>query len=157
SVPATMHELEPNKPGYDSLKLGLKYWLDSVGNFKRYTYLNYPFHDSASFYNALQRRLFEEDVVTSSQPLDTGALRQAISQYQKSKNLKVTGKINENTVNNLNNTDWEKFKRASITLDRYKLLPDSMPPTYVWVNIPAYYMRIMDADTQVLESKVIVG
>src|SRR5215831_6736851 len=36
---ATFHELEPRHPGYDSLKEGLKTWLDSVGNFRRYTYL----------------------------------------------------------------------------------------------------------------------
>jgi hypothetical protein len=31
-------------------------------------------------------------------------------------------------VDMMNNaSDWEKFKRIAITLDRYKLLPDTLP------------------------------
>ena len=157
-ITGVLHQLEPLQPGYDSLKTGLKFFLDSVQTFKRLTYIKYPNKDSASLYNALQRRLFEEDIVPSAtQLMDTAAWRLALSTYQKSKGLKETGRINENTVKALNNTDWEKFKRVAITLDRYKLLPDSMPQTYIWVNIPSFNMRIIDADTQALESRVIVG
>lgn len=49
------------------------------------------------------------------------------------------------------------FHHIAITLDRYKLLPDTMPSTYAWVNIPAYTLSIYDADTLVFDSKVIVG
>ncbi|MFT3824577.1 MAG: L,D-transpeptidase family protein [Chitinophagaceae bacterium] len=159
SVISTLHELEPKHPGYDSLKTGLKFFLDSVGSFKRYTYLPFPIKDSAAFFRLLQKRLFESDLVPSpSEPLDTAAWRQVLSNFQAThEGLKVTGRINENTVLRLNNTDWEKFKRIAITLDRYKLLPDSMPVTYVWVNLPAYTMRVYNSDTLVLESRVIVG
>lgn len=155
----TLQELEPKHAGYDSLKTGLRYFLDSVKTFRRYTLLpSLPMQDSIAFYHALQRRLFEEDVLPSAtQPLDTAAWRQALAAYQQSKGLKVTGKINENTVASLNNTDWEKFKRVSITLDRYKLLPDTLPATYIWVNLPAFMLRVYDADTIALESRVIVG
>ncbi len=51
----------------------------------------------------------------------------------------------------------EKFKRIAVTLDRYKQLPDTMPPAYAWVNIPAFSLYVYDADTLVVESKVIVG
>ncbi len=158
NVSGTLHQLEPVNAGYDSLKTGLKWYLDSIQAFKRYTWLNYPFKDSAAFYAALQKRLFEEDILPSAtQPVDTAAWRHAISQYQQVKGLKTTGKINENTVNSLNNTDWEKFKRVAITLDRYKLLPDTMPHTYAWVNIPSFNLRVYNDDTLVLESRVIVG
>jgi murein L,D-transpeptidase YcbB/YkuD len=77
--------------------------------------------------------------------------------YQRSNKLKVTGKISQDMVNMMDNTDWEKFKRIAINMDRYKLLPDSLPPTYVWVNLPAFGLQVINADTVVLESKVIVG
>jgi L,D-transpeptidase YcbB len=158
SVTNVFHTLEPKHRGYDSLKVGLKYFLDSIQTFKRYTYINYPDKDSARLYNLLQRRLFEEDIAPSpSQTMDTAAWRQAISQYQTAMGIKVTGRINENTVGKLNNTNWEKFKRIAITLDRYKLLPDSLPATYIWVNLPSFAMRVIDADTVVMESRVIVG
>ena len=153
-----LHSLEPKHAGYDSLKTGLGFFLDSVTTFKRFTYLPYPVRDSASFYNLLQKRFFEEDVVLSAtDKMDTTAWRSAIRSYQQSKGLKVTGKINETTVQSLNNTDWEKFKRIAINLDRYKLLPDTLPGTYVWVNLPAYRLKVIDADTLALESRVIVG
>ncbi len=158
SVTSTLRQLEPHEKAYDSLKTGLKFFLDSVGTFKRYTYLPFPFKDSVEFFKLLQKRLFESDLVTSpSEPIDTATWRQVLRGFQEREGLKVTGRINENTILKLNNTDWEKFKRIAITLDRYKLLPDSMPETYVWVNIPAFMLRVYNSDTVVLESRVIVG
>ena len=152
------HSLEPKVSGYDSLKAGLKFFLDSVQVFKRYTRIIYPNKDSAALYSQLQKRFFEADLLTSPTDLvDTATWRATISQYQKSKGLKVTGRINENTANSLNNTDWEKFKRIAVNLDRYKLLPDSMPERYIWVNIPSYLMRVIDNDTIVFISRVVVG
>ena len=154
----TFKALEPKHAGYDSLKKGLRFFLDSVSAFKRFTYLPFPVKDSTAFHKLLQKRFFEEDVVLSAtDEMDTTAWRAAISSYQKSKGLKVTGKVNENTVTSLNNTDWEKFKRIAINLDRYKLLPDTLPQTYVWVNLPSYRLVLMDFDTVALESRVIVG
>jgi murein L,D-transpeptidase YcbB/YkuD len=69
----------------------------------------------------------------------------------------VTGKINENTVKSLNNTAWEKFKQIAINLDRYKLLPDTLPQKFIWVNIPSYYMQLIDNDTVVFKSRIVVG
>ncbi|NII25614.1 L,D-transpeptidase family protein [Pseudoflavitalea sp. X16] len=158
NVTAAFHDLEPKHARYDSLKAGLKFFLDSIQTFRRYTYVNYPNKDSATLYNALQRRFFEEDILPSAtQPMDTAAWRQAFLRYQQAKGLKPTGKVNENTVNSLNNTDWEKFKRVAMNLDRYKMLPDTLPLTYIWVNIPAYNMQVMNMDTLIMESRVIVG
>ncbi|NML23240.1 L,D-transpeptidase family protein [Pseudoflavitalea sp. G-6-1-2] len=153
-------ELEPTYAGYAALKEGLKSFLDSIQTFKRYTklYYSYPLRDSVEFYHQLQRRLFEDDlVVSATEPLDTTMWRQVLTDYQKSKGLKPTGRINENTVNSLNYTSWDKFKRVAITLDRYKMATDSFPETYIWVNLPSFYLRVYDADTVALESRIIVG
>jgi murein L,D-transpeptidase YcbB/YkuD len=154
----TFHSLEPKHPGYDSLKSGLRVFLDSVNTFKRFTYLPFPVGDSVSFYNLLQKRFFEEDILLSAtESMDTTSWRSAIRKYQLLNGLKVTGKINEATIGSLNNTDWEKFKRIAINLDRYKLLPDTLPETYVWVNIPSYGLKLIDCDSVALKSRVIVG
>ena len=57
----------------------------------------------------------------------------------------------------MNLTDLEKFNRIAITLDRYKQLPAKMPKQYVWVNLPAYKLKVWDADTIAFESKIICG
>jgi murein L,D-transpeptidase YcbB/YkuD len=158
NVKAVFHALEPKHRGYDSLKAGLKFFLDSIKTFKRYTHVIYPNKDSAAMYQQLQRRLFEEDILPSpSEFVDSAQWKTVISNYQKTHGLKVTGKINENTINRLNNTDWEKFKQIVINLDRYKLLPDTMPEKYVWVNIPSYYLHLIDSDTVVFKSRIVVG
>lgn len=157
-VAGLLQELEPKHAEYDSLKVALKDMLQSVETLKKYTYIVYPGHDSVELYNKLRQRLFEEGIIKSpSEITDTAGIKRAIGRYQKVQGLAETGKLNASTVKKLNNTPWERYKRVAITLDRYKLLPDSMPVTYIWVNIPAYLMKIVDSGLVALESRVIVG
>ncbi|OQP63137.1 hypothetical protein A3860_24910 [Niastella vici] len=157
-VAGLMHALEPKHGAYDSLKTGLKKFLQSIDTLKPYTYIPYPPNNSADYNNNLKKRLFEEGLLNSPfDYLDTTSMKLVISKYQREKGLTETGKLNTPTVNSLNNTSWEKFKRIAITLDRFKLLPDSMPTTYIWVNIPAFKMQIVDSNLVKMESNVIVG
>jgi murein L,D-transpeptidase YcbB/YkuD len=157
SVVSVLQELEPKLPGYQELKAGVKGFVDST-EFRQYTYLDYPYTDSIKFFNLLKKRLYEENIVDSMPELmDTAAFKKVVGKYQAVKKMKVTGRVNENTVKSLNDTGWERFKRIAMTLDKYKLMPDTLPSTYVWVNIPAYYLKVMDGDSVVMESRVIVG
>lgn len=155
-VKTNLHDLEPKLAPYVELKKAAKEYVDTT-EFKMYTYLNYPFKDSVTFFGLLRNRLYEEGLLDSLPAvLDSLTLRKTLIKYQTSKKLKPTGKVNENTIKTLNNTPWERFKRFAITLDKYKLM-DTLPNTYVWVNIPAFHLRVVEADTVVMESKVIVG
>ncbi len=157
SITATLHALEPNFPGYDSVRSYLHEFL-ATAHFRPLTYLVYPFTDTPAFYQSLTQRLRESGYVDSTMTsTDTARLRAAIRQYQTNNKLKVTGKVNEDLITMMNNSDWEKFKRIAITLDRYKLLPDTLPKTYVMVNLPSFYLKVEDSDSVALESKVIVG
>ena len=156
-ISGALQSLEPNLPAYQELKAGVKDYLDSV-EFKQYTYLDYPYTDSIQFFNILKARLYEEKIFDSlPEVMDTTAFKKAIGKYQAAKKLKVTGRINENTVKSLNDTDWERFKRIAISLDKYKLMPDTVPPIYVWVNLPSYHLKVIECDTLVMDSRVIVG
>jgi murein L,D-transpeptidase YcbB/YkuD len=157
SVSATLHELEPKHPGYDSVKAYLHDFL-ATAHFRKLTWLDYPYKDSASFYQALTHRLQESGYIDSAATsVDTAMLRAAIRQYQTVNKLKVSGKVTQDMVTMMDNSDWEKFKRIAITLDRYKLLPDTLPQVYVWVNLPAFTLDVEDSGSIALESKVIVG
>src|SRR6186713_820038 len=157
SLPATLESLQPRNRGYDSLRAYIGEFL-ATARFRKLTWLEYPYKDSLSFYRDLTRRLQEVGYIDSalSHP-DTAVFREAMRNYQRANKLKVTGKISQDMVNMMDNTDWEKFKRIAINMDRYKLLPDSLPSTYVWVNLPAFGLQVVNADTVALESKVIVG
>jgi murein L,D-transpeptidase YcbB/YkuD len=156
-IRGTLDSLEPRIPGYDSLKAYLNDFF-TTAHFRKLTWLDYPYKDSAVFYTALTRRLQEVGYIDSSVTrADTGMLAGALRKYQETNKLKITGRASQETVTMMNNSDWEKFKRIAINLDRYKLLPDTMPRTYVWVDLPGFYLQVHDADTIALESKVIVG
>jgi L,D-transpeptidase YcbB len=149
--------LEPRFPGYDSLKAYLNDFL-ATAHFRNEPWLEYPYKDSMGFYSALVQRLKEAgDLDSSVTRPDSASLAAAFRKYQTANKLKVTGKVNDDLVSAMDNTDWERFKRIAITMDRYKLLPDTLPKTYVWVNLPAFSLRVVDSDTVVFESKVIVG
>lgn len=157
NVSQVLHNLEPKSKGYDSLKSYIGAFLDSA-SFAPYTYLLYPYTDSVIFFHLLQKRLVETGNLSDTvPPMDSVKFKSAIIRFQKKYEYKITGHISNSIVDRLNNTDLEKFKRIAITLDRYKQLPDSFPETYVWVNLPAYTLRLMDHDTVVFSSKVIVG
>jgi murein L,D-transpeptidase YcbB/YkuD len=131
---------------------------------KVYTYLSFPFKtndedDSLLFVKTIQKRLIESNCVDAVEVelLDSLELNSAIKKYQKKKGIKVDGKVSGSLVRSLNLTDVERFKRIAITLDRYKRLPAVMPEKYIWVNLPAYYLRVWDHDSIALESKIICG
>lgn len=157
SIYTALQSLEPRHRGYDSLKVYLKNFLEEA-HFKKLTWVDYPIKDSAGFYRSLTRRLQEVGYIDSSViAADTALLADAIRKYQHANGLKQSGRPSQEMVTMMNNTDWEKFKRIAINMDRFKLLPDTMPVTYVWVNLPAFTLDVINADTVVLESKVIVG
>lgn len=159
AVAVTLQGLEPKLTRYDSLKAYLKDFL-ATAHFRPLTWLDYPFpsRDTAVFYKSLVKRLLEVGYVDSATtPADTAKLAAAIRNYQTTNKLKVTGRPSTEMVTMMNNSDWEKFKRIAITLDRYKLLPDTLPKTYVWVNLPSFALQVIDSDTVALESKIIVG
>ena len=157
NIDSTFRTLEPKYKGYDSLRAYIKKFL-AKADFKPYTFLAYPYKDSVAFFHLLEKRLHELNLMpaTMVNP-DTLAFRSVLKKYQRTLDFKPTGMLSDALVDQLNNTDEEKFKRIAINLDRYKLLPDTLPVTYAWVNLPGFTLRIMNCDTLVFQSRVIVG
>jgi murein L,D-transpeptidase YcbB/YkuD len=128
-----------------------------------YTYVTYPYKkgdtkDSLYFIKTFQKRLSESGTFSFTNKLpDSSQLDEAVKKYQKQKGLKADGKISASLIRIMNTSDAERFKRIAITLDRYKQLPEVMPEKYIWVNLPGYYLWVIDHDTIALESKVICG
>jgi murein L,D-transpeptidase YcbB/YkuD len=154
--------LQPRHKDYWELKKGIKRFVDSMDR-RVFTHITYPFKkndekDSLYFIKLLQKRLAESNCINPGKKMaDSAELATGIKKYQVQKGLKVDGKYGKALITSLNSNDAEKFKRIAITLDRYKQLPEKMPAKYIWVNLPGYYLRLINADTVVLESKVICG
>lgn len=154
--------LQPAHKNYWELKKGIKQFVAGMDR-RETVYIPFPFKrgdvtDSIHFIKLLQQRLLDHACIDPLPGLpDSARLSVAIKKYQLQKGLQADGKYGKNLVNSLNSTDMEKFKRIAITLDRYKQLPVKMPEKYIWVNVPGYLLRVVDADTVVFESKVIIG
>ena len=156
SVSSIIASVQPSLKDYQALKKYIPAFLDSMDR-TSYSYVNYPGKDSLSLLKTVLKRLGESGYSIGTAKPDSTTLSNLISRYQKAKGLKPTGKISAVLASALNNTDREKFKRIAITLDRYKQLPATLPEKYIWVNLPAYNLKVWDNDSLAMESKVIVG
>ena len=157
SIAGPLHSLEPRYKGYDSLRAYIGNFLLKA-EFKPYTYLKYPYSDSVSFFKLVEKRLHEVGELSPEKAgLDTLAFQKIFRKYQKDHGLKITSRLSDQLVDRLNQTDWEKFKKIAVNLDRYKQLPDTLPATRAWVNLPAYTLDVFNSDTLVFQSRVIVG
>ncbi len=157
SLTAVFDSLEPIHAGYHLLKQALPSFLDSMDR-RKYTYIQWPRQDSMVFVQQLQQRLIESDYLPVQDAVaDSLTLSAGIRRAQQARGLTVDGKPGPQLVGSLNNTDLERFARIAINMDRYKQLPDRMPDRYVWINLPAYRMELIDTGQVLLESRVIVG
>ncbi|HEY6505604.1 MAG TPA: L,D-transpeptidase family protein [Chitinophagaceae bacterium] len=160
SLTQVMNALEPKHKGYLELKAGIQKFLDNA-NDSSITIVPPLGKDSASraaYKTALQKRLYETGFIANdSIPADSLQLAAAVKKFQKEYGITVDGRAGGGTLRLLNLSDRDKFIRIAITMDRYKSLPDSMPARYLWVNLPSYYMRLLDNDTVKIVSKIICG
>jgi len=154
NIRGSLEQLEPRLKGYADLKASIASFLDSA-EFKKATYIFYPGKDSALLMKQVENRLTELNFVIT--PGDSASLKAGIRKYQQQHGIPVTGRPGDKTVTSLNNSDWQKFKRIAVNLDRYKLMADTLPHQYIWVNLPAFYLQLWNDDTLALESKIVVG
>lgn len=157
SLTDILQSIEPTHRGYLALRSAIKQFLDSADN-RVYTIVPSAKKDSIIFRQALQRRLFEGGFISSdSTKADSMQLAEGVKKFQLSKGITVDGKAGSETIRLLNESDKDKFVRVAITLDRYKMLPEQMPSRYIWVNLPAYNMKLVEEDSELLSSKIICG
>lgn len=157
SLSLVFHALEPSHRGYEQLKAAIPAFLETA-DYKEHTVVPSPKGNSPEFKRLLQKRLFEAGLLASDTTVaDSVTVSNAITAFQRSKNITVDGKVGEETVRVMNFSDRDRFVRIAIAMDRYKMLPDSLPARYVWVNLPGYYMEFWENDTLRLTSKIICG
>lgn len=154
-VTNVLDSLEPRHEGYRKIKAALPAFLAKL-NSQSFTHV--PGSKDPAYRQALQRRLFEGGYIQfDSIPADSSQLADAVKQFQKEQHIVIDGKAGEGTLRLLNLDDEERFVRIAITMDRYKQLPEQMPDRYIWVNLPSFYMRLMDRDTTKIVSRIVCG
>ena len=85
-------------------------------------------------------------------------LSAALKKFQKSAKLRQTGALDAATVKNLNrDTSQRDIQRLVYNMERLRWLPKNLGKRFVFVNQPAFEVRVMDRGNEVWRSNVIVG
>ncbi|RYY54557.1 MAG: hypothetical protein EOO05_20185 [Chitinophagaceae bacterium] len=157
NISQVMSSLEPRHEGYRNIRSSLAGFLEHASG-KVYTRVPAMKENPAAFRVALQKRLFEGGyLATDTIPADSTMIADAVKAFQKELGIAVDGQAGSGTLRMLNLTDHDRFVSIAITMDRYKLLPETMPDRYIWVNLPGYYMQLRQGDSVALYSKIVCG
>ena len=85
-------------------------------------------------------------------------LSAALKKFQKSVKLRQTGMLDVATVKTLNRDTGQKdIQRLVYNMERLRWLPKNLGKRFVFVNQPAFEVRVMDQGKEVWRSNVIVG
>ncbi|WP_343701571.1 L,D-transpeptidase family protein [Chitinophaga sp.] len=157
-VSALLQQQEPVHEGYLSLKEGIRLYKAQYGG-KQWDTLPQTYADTPQFRRQLAIRLMAGGHydTTGIPETDTVPLKNAVKAFQREFNIYPDGIAGKRTIQTLNKQPADWLLQAALNLDRWRKFPDSLPDRYLLVNIPAFRMHVMENDTMMLESRVIVG
>lgn len=149
--------LEPKNRQYQALKFALKSFKfefrDSV-----WDSLATRESDSTTFNERLKKRLIaSHDYAEIIEDSDSIKLVKAIKNFQCRHNLTEDGKIGKLTFKALQRSKRDYVHQIQMNMERWRNYYSPYEKQFVWVNIPKYEMRVIEEDTLVMKSRVIVG
>ncbi|MDP1743939.1 MAG: L,D-transpeptidase family protein [Bacteroidota bacterium] len=157
NIHAAIDSLEPKNRQYQALKFALK-------NFKfefrdsEWDSLATRESDSTGFNERLKKRLVaSHDYAEIIEDSDSIKLIKAIKNFQCRHNLTEDGKIGKLTFKALQRSKRDYVHQIQMNMERWRYYYSPYEKQFVWVNIPKYEMRVIEEDTLVMKSRVIVG
>lgn len=154
---AVFDSLEPKYEQYHLLKRMLRSYIDSTSKF-RWTSMPDINKDTATYMNAVKKRMIEMGYYDSlSKGNDSVKLAKALKKFQKAYRLTEDGKIGKEMIKALNYTVEKRIRQIELTMERWRIEQPITFEKYIWVNIPGFYLRVAEADSLVMESKIVVG
>lgn len=154
---STIDSLEPQNSQYHKLKQALKEFKfqfkdadwDSLGSRES---------DSATFMERVKGRLVcSHDYFDEFKGNDSIKLVKSIKNFQCRHNLTEDGKVGKLTFRALQRTKQDYIRQIELNMERWRWKNEPKDKQYVWMNIPKFEMRVIEKDTLVLKSRVIVG
>lgn len=152
-----LDSLEPQSKPYQALKRELNRFLYE---FKDVTWdsLFKQGMDTTTFNERLKQRLIaSHDYVFESGVNKNTLLTNAIKNIQCRHQLEEDGKIGPLTYKVLQQSKQDYINKIEMNMERWRWQNPPEDERYVWINIPNYELRVIEQDTVVIQSKVIVG
>jgi len=108
--------------------------------------------------NAKRRLFLSGDLKTNDKSIVyTPALAKAVTNFQQRVGLPESGKIDKQTLIELNKSVEFRIRQIMINLERLRWLPAELEKNYLLVNIPEYRLHIYEGNKLVWETNVVVG
>ena len=157
NVRIAFDSLEPKNENYKSLKSLLKKFKDEFKDSNWDSIANRE-SDSTTFLARVKERLIKShdyfDEYTGS---DSIKLVKSIKNFQCKNNLTEDGKIGKLTFKALQRTKQDYINQILVNMERWRWTKRPTEKQYVWVNIPKFEMHVVEQDTIVMRSRVIIG
>jgi murein L,D-transpeptidase YcbB/YkuD len=110
---------------------------------------------------ALRHRLHMTDDEPTEGPADQAGYDQyveaAVERFQRRHGLQADGLVGKRTLTELNIPVEKRITQLQINMERWRWFPDSLGDRYLMVNIPAFELSVVEADTQINSMRAIVG
>src|SRR6185436_15760350 len=81
----------------------------------------------------------------------------AVARFQKRYGLEVTGKVDEDTLAEMDVPAAARVRQIELNLERWRWMPSDLGERYIRVNIPEFKMALIDHGKPELEMRVVVG
>jgi murein L,D-transpeptidase YcbB/YkuD len=85
------------------------------------------------------------------------AVEEAIRKYQETNGLYVDGVVGDSTLESLNVPAGERVNQIELTLERWRMLPKSLGPKFVLVNIANYHLYAVENNKDAVSMRIVVG
>lgn len=157
SIRKTFENLEPQRFEYQGVKRYMNEYRKKYAN-ADWQHLPDRKTDSLGFFAGIKTRLMQTGDYDSSNT-DSDSLRMvaALKKFQKRNYLEVDGKIGRNTILALNMTPEDWTRQFAMNLERWRWEPKQFEKRHMIVNLPAFKMTVWEADTIVMDSKIVCG
>ena len=153
----SLESLEPKFEQYFLLKRELKKFIATHKDEHWCVMPDYK-KDSAAYMDSVKLRLTEMKYYDSTLTgTDSLKLTKALRRFQKANRLTEDGKVGEEMITAMGYTIEKRIRQIEINMDRWRVEPHFKEKSYIWVNLPGYNLRVAEADTLVLDSRIICG
>lgn len=90
------------------------------------------------------------------------ALAAAVSRFQRRHGLEVTGKVDKDTLEELNVPVADRIQQIQVNMERWRWMPGSLGDRYILVNVPEFKLDLIEggkieAGKPALTMRVVVG
>jgi murein L,D-transpeptidase YcbB/YkuD len=114
--------------------------------------------DSTKCYEAAKKALIAKNFISPKDAESDSLFLLAIKAFQLQNGLKDDGVVGKWTGRMLAKSNYDNYLTAAIGLERWRWKSnDTIPERYIWVNLPAYTLKLFDQNKLLQQHRVVVG